>query len=171
MSEVFQSFTSLHVAVLTVSDTRTVESDSGGQLLRELVESSGMSIASYTIVRDTASEIQHQLNEWLRTDAIDAILVTGGTGISKRDVTIEAVEPLYEKKIEGFGELFRHLSYVEDVGSKAMLSRASAGTIGDKAVFLLPGSRAAIRLAMTKLILPELPHIYFELTKHQQSRV
>lgn len=171
MSEVFQSFTSLHVAVLTVSDTRTVESDSGGQLLRELVESSGMSIASYTIVRDTASEIQHQLNEWLRTDAIDAILVTGGTGISKRDVTIEAVEPLYEKKIEGFGELFRYLSYVEDVGSKAMLSRASAGTIGDKAVFLLPGSRAAIRLAMTKLILPELPHIYFELTKHQQSRV
>lgn len=171
MSEVFQSFTSLHVAVLTVSDTRTVESDSGGQLLRELVESSGMSIASYTIVRDTASEIQHQLNEWLRTDAIDAILVTGGTGISKRDVTIEAVEPLYEKKIEGFGELFRYLSYVEDVGSKAMLSRASAGTIGDKAVFLLPGSRAAIRLAMTKLILPELPHIHFELTKHQQSRV
>lgn len=130
-----------------------------------------MSIASYTIVRDTASEIQHQLNEWLRTDAIDAILVTGGTGISKRDVTIEAVEPLYEKNIEGFGELFRYLSYVEDVGSKAMLSRASAGTIGDKAVFLLPGSRAAIRLAMTKLILPELPHIYFELTKHQQSRV
>lgn len=171
MSEVFQTFTSIHVAILTVSDTRTVETDTGGLLIRELVESAGLTVSSYTIVRDTASEIQHQLNEWLNSDAIHTILITGGTGISRRDVTIEAVDPLYEKKIEGFGELFRYLSYVEDVGSKAMISRASGGTIGDKVVFLLPGSRAAIRLAMTKLILPELPHIYFELTKHQQSRV
>lgn len=171
MSETFQTNTSLQVAVLTVSDTRTVETDTGGQLLRELLEEGDMTVAAYTIVRDHEPEIQHRLHDWLRSDSFHAIIVTGGTGISRRDVTIEAIEPLYEKKIEGFGELFRYLSYTEDVGSKAMLSRASAGTMGDKVVFLLPGSRAAIRLAMTKLILPELPHLHFELTKQSQSRV
>ena len=98
------------------------------------------------------------------------VITTGGTGIARRDVTIEAVKPLLSKEMDGFGELFRFLSY-EDVGTRAVLSRALGGSIGDKAIFVLPGSPGAVRLAMKKLIIPEAGHVTKELTKHRQPRV
>ena len=103
---------------------------------------------------------------WLLRPEIDAVITTGGTGIAKRDVTLEAVRPLFEKEIDGFGELFRYLSFAEDVGTKAVLSRASAGSAKDKALFVLPGSTGAATLAMKRIILPEIRHIVHELTKH-----
>lgn len=118
----------------------------------------------YNIVKDDKIDIQSQIDEWLASD-IDVIITTGGTGIARRDVTIEAVKPLLDKEIEGFGELFRYLSYTEDVGTKALLSRAIAGTIMNKLIFTLPGSTGAVKLAMTKLIIPELNHMVYELNK------
>ncbi|RIP19056.1 molybdenum cofactor biosynthesis protein MoaB, partial [Staphylococcus gallinarum] len=105
-----------------------------------------------------------QLREWLKED-IDVIITTGGTGIAQRDVTIEAVSALITKEIEGFGELFRYLSYTEDVGTRALLSRAIAGAVGDKLIFSIPGSTGAVKLALNKLIKPELNHLVKEITK------
>ena len=106
-------------------------------------------------------------NNGLEINAVEAIIITGGSGIGYRDVTIETVTPYFTKTIDGFGELFRFLSYTEDVGSKALLSRATAGTIDEQVLFALPGSSKAVELAMAKLILPELHHIHHELTKHR----
>ena len=111
-------------------------------------------------------EIESILEEWLRNPNVHAIITTGGTGIGFRDVTVETVTPYFTKTLDGFGELFRFLSYTEDVGSKALLSRAIAGTIKEKVLFALPGSVKAVDLAMDKLIVPELHHIVHELTKH-----
>ena len=118
----------------------------------------------YRIVKDEQDLIQKQLQEWLKED-IDVIITTGGTGIAQRDVTIEAVSALITKEIEGFGELFRYLSYTEDVGTRALLSRAIAGAVGDKLIFSIPGSTGAVKLALNKLIKPELNHLVNEITK------
>lgn len=157
----------VHVAVLTVSDTRTKSEDKSGQLICEKLLAADHRVISREICRDEAAAILQQLEAWLADEEIQAVIMTGGTGISKRDITVETVAPLFSKKLDGFGELFRFLSYTEDVGSKALLSRATAGVIEDKAVFLLPGSSKAVKLAMDKLIIPELPHIVHELTKHR----
>ena len=156
----------LRCAVLTVSDTRTIETDKGGQTVKALLETSNTVVQPehYRIVKDDKTEIQTQLREWLATD-IDVIITTGGTGIAPRDVTIESVSPLLTKEIEGFGELFRYLSYTEDVGTRALLSRAVGGTIGNKLIFCLPGSTGAVKLGMNKLILPELNHLVHEMNK------
>ncbi|ANK39285.1 molybdenum cofactor biosynthesis protein [Staphylococcus equorum] len=153
-------------AVLTVSDTRDYKTDKGGKLVIELLSELNVSIdkAHYKIVKDEQEAIQMQVEQWLSED-IDVIVTTGGTGIAQRDVTIEAVSSFFTKEIEGFGELFRYLSYAEDVGTRALLSRAIAGTVNDKLIFSIPGSTGAVKLALEKLIKPELNHLVKEITK------
>ncbi|MEM7413366.1 MAG: molybdenum cofactor biosynthesis protein B [Myxococcota bacterium] len=150
--------------VITVSDTRTEETDTGGKLLAELLEGAGHPVAGREIVRDEAAAIVAATDEALQRDPVRAVLLTGGTGVAPRDVTPETVAPLLEREIPGFGELFRSLSY-GDIGSAALLSRATAGIARGKVVFVLPGSRGAIRLALEKLILPEIGHLASEATK------
>ncbi len=145
-------------AIVTVSDTRTKETDTGGQLIASRLEAAGHRILSYAILKDEPRNIA----ELVRTNANDAechaVLLSGGTGIASRDTTVEAVEHLLEKRLDGFGELFRMLSY-DQVGAAAMLSRAVAGVVNKTAVFLMPGSPKAVELAMDKLIVPELGHV------------
>ncbi|WP_242235830.1 molybdenum cofactor biosynthesis protein B [Bacillus cereus group sp. BfR-BA-01316] len=152
--------------IVTISDTRTKETDKSGQLLHELLKEAGHTVTAYEIVKDDKESIQQAVLAGYHKEDVDVVLTNGGTGITKRDVTIEAVSALLDKEIVGFGELFRMISYLEDIGSSAMLSRAIGGTIGRKVVFSMPGSSGAVRLAMNKLILPELGHITFEL--HRQ---
>ncbi|HEC2155259.1 TPA: molybdenum cofactor biosynthesis protein MoaB [Staphylococcus delphini] len=153
-------------AVLTVSDTRTTETDKGGQSVQTLLQTADfdVEIQHYTIVKDEVTAIQAAVQQWL-TEDIDVIVTTGGTGIAPRDVTIEAVTPLLDKEIEGFGELFRYLSFTEDVGTRALLSRAVAGTANRTLIFCLPGSTGAVKLALNRLILPELTHLVYEMNK------
>lgn len=158
----------INVAILTVSDTRDFDSDKGGQLVQSLLKEINVSIEEhhYKIVKDDKNAITLQIKQWLEdNENIDVIITTGGTGISQRDVTIEAIRPLLTKELEGFGELFRYLSYSEDVGTRALLSRAIGGTAKDKLIFALPGSTGAVKLAIEKLIKPELNHLVHELTK------
>lgn len=168
MSESFKGDHQVRVAVLTISDTRTKETDTGGQLVQRLARNEGLELVGYDVVEDDIASIRVILSEWLENEEVDVIITTGGTGIAKRDVTLEAVKPFFEKEIDGFGELFRYVSFLEDIGTKALLSRAAAGIANDKAIFVLPGSRGAVKLAMERLILPEIQHIRSELTKHQQ---
>jgi molybdenum cofactor biosynthesis protein B len=147
--------------VLTISDTRNEETDRSGRIAKELIEKDGHEISAYRIIRNEKSEIQEILDEILEDGKIDTIITIGGTGISQRDLTVEAVSELLNKEIEGFGELFRTLSFRE-VGEAAMISRATAGIINRKIIFCLPGSKNAVKLALTKLILPGLGHIIKE---------
>ncbi len=151
-------------AVLTVSDTRSEQDDQGGGKARELAAAAGHREIAYAIVRDEPSDIREAIYGFLEHGDLDAIVVTGGTGYSPRDRTVEAVSPLFDRLIEGFGELFRMLSW-DQVGAAAMLSRATAGVIGRRAVFLLPGSPKAVDLALSELILPELGHLIAQLRK------
>jgi molybdopterin adenylyltransferase len=148
--------------VVTVSDTRTKETDRSGALIIDLLKHEQMNIVDYEIVKDDREAIQAAIQ--LAGAEVDVILMNGGTGFTKRDVTVEAVQELLEKEMVGFGELFRFLSY-EEIGSASMLSRAIAGTIERKIVFCMPGSTNAVRLAMEKLILPELRHLVWELQR------
>jgi molybdopterin adenylyltransferase len=148
-------------AVLTVSDTRTEATDEGGRLIRELLGAAGHHIKARAIVKDEPELIETKLRGWLADKAIHVILTTGGTGIARRDTTIEVVGRLLDKRLDGFGELFRMLSW-EQVGAAAMLSRALGGLAGETLVFAMPGSLDAVRLAMERLIVPELPHLVWE---------
>jgi len=150
--------------VITVSDTRTEANDTSGRAIRELLQAAGHSVTGHAIVRDEPSEVAALVRSRLDDGGTQVIITTGGTGISARDATFEAVNALFEKRLDGFGELFRMLSF-QDIGSSAMMSRATAGTIGRRALFVLPGSLAAVRLAMEKLIVPELGHIVQQLRK------
>lgn len=156
----------LAFAVLTVSDSRNVSNDRSGWAIRQKLEEAGHEVLSYWLCQDDKREIEMIMEEWLRNSNIQAIITTGGTGVSHRDITIEALTPYFTKTLDGFGELFRFLSYTKDVGSKALLSRATAGIIDDKVLFALPGSVKAVELAMDKLILREVHHITYELGKH-----
>lgn len=151
--------------VITVSDTRTPETDKSGKLMMEMLEASGHKIVDYVIVKDEAELIKSEVLKGCQHPDVDVVLTNGGTGIAKRDVTIETVQSIFEKEIPGFGEIFRMLSYQEDIGSAALLSRAAAGVVNDRAVFSTPGSTGAVRLAMEKLIIPEIGHVVRELTK------
>jgi len=144
-------------AVITVSDTRTLETDTGGALVAEHLEAAGHPVASREIVADEPAQIGAALEKLLDQPGVGAVILTGGTGVAPRDVTPESVEPLLERVVPGFGELFRMLSY-EDIGSAALLSRALAGLARGRVVFVIPGSRGAVRLAMEKLIVPEIAH-------------
>jgi molybdenum cofactor biosynthesis protein B len=150
-------------AVVTVSDTRTRDTDASGRAIAEALRAAGHEITAHDLVRDEAPAIAAAVERHVR-GGVPAVIVTGGTGISPRDVTVDALAPLFDKPLAGFGELFRRLSF-EDIGPAAMLSRATAGVIGTSVVFVLPGSEHAVRLAMTRLILPELGHIAAELVK------
>jgi len=152
--------------VVTVSDTRTLETDGGGALVAERLAGAGHTVAGRAIVRDEPEAIVGAVREALAREDVRAVVVTGGTGVAPRDVTPESVEPLLERVIPGFGELFRMLSW-EDVGSAAILSRALAGLADGRVVFVLPGSRGALRLALDKLILPELGHLAAEAVKRR----
>ncbi|EGQ2711614.1 molybdenum cofactor biosynthesis protein MoaB [Staphylococcus pseudintermedius] len=156
----------IRCAVLTVSDTRTTETDKGGQSVQTLLQTADfeVEIQHYMIIKDELTAIQSTVQQWLTGD-VDVIVTTGGTGIAPRDVTIEAVTPLLDKEIEGFGELFRYLSFTEDVGTRALLSRAVAGTAKRTLIFCLPGSTGAVKLALNRLILPELTHLVYEMNK------
>ena len=144
------------MGVITASDTRDAESDESGRLIRELLEGAGHRVTHYEVLPDTPERIAEVVREHLRD--LDGLIINGGTGIAPRDSTIEALRPLIDKELEGFGELFRALSFKE-IGSAAFLSRALAGISGGKIVVALPGSPNACRLAMEKLLLPELGHM------------
>ena len=159
----------VRIAILTISDTRTPETDTGGDIAEELLEDAGQEVVERRIVRDEVAGIRNNLIDLLARSDVDAVLTTGGTGISARDTTFEVVERMLEKRLDGFGEIFRMLSY-EEIGSAAIMSRALAGSVGSKFVASLPGSRNAVRLAVEKLLVPELSHVVFELRKHQESR-
>ena len=150
--------------VLTVSDSRTADTDTGGRTIRELLEEAGHRVAGHAIVRDEPSQVTAIVRQELQADRARVIVTTGGTGITSRDGTFEAIDGLLEKRLDGFGELFRMLSF-QEIGAAAMMSRATAGTSGGKAIFVLPGSPAAVRLAMTRLILPELGHVVQQLNR------
>ncbi len=148
--------------VLTISDTRTEANDASGGAIVELLTGAGHHVAGRRIVRDDPAAVREAVQSAVNT--ADVIITTGGTGITARDSTYEALAALLDKHLDGFGELFRMLSYAE-IGAAAMLSRATAGSIGATAVFSLPGSEHAVRLAMTKLILPEIGHVVRELRR------
>jgi len=149
------------VYVLTVSDTRTLPTDTGGAAVAALLEEAGHTVVARDIVRDEPAEVRAKILEQLDNPAAQAIITTGGTGITARDTTFEAITALLEKRLDGFGELFRMLSY-QEIGPAAMLSRACAGMARRTIVIALPGSEHAVRLAMTKLVLPELGHLVRE---------
>jgi molybdopterin adenylyltransferase len=152
---------SLSVAVITVSDTRTPDTDESGRLIGDLCRAAGHSVALWSVVKDDPDRVRSVVASALERDDVNAVLVDGGTGLSARDRTFEAIAGMLDKRIDGFGELFRALSYAE-IGPAAMLSRAVAGLVRRKPVFSMPGSPQAVRLAMEKLILPELGHVVAE---------
>ena len=154
--------TAVRCAVLTISDTRGLETDVSGRTIVELLEGAGHVVAKRQILRDDPKDVRNAV--LAQVGAVDAIVTTGGTGITSRDSTYEAVAELLDKRLDGFGELFRALSYAE-IGSAAMMTRAAAGVARGTAIFILPGSEHAVRLGMTKLILPELGHVVRELRR------
>ncbi|HEY2434496.1 MAG TPA: molybdenum cofactor biosynthesis protein B [Vicinamibacterales bacterium] len=154
--------TGVRCAVLTVSDTRALETDVSGRAIVEMLEDAGHVVARRQILRDDPSEVHDAVVAHLGD--VEAMITTGGTGITSRDSTYEAIVGLFDKRLDGFGELFRALSY-QEIGSAAMLSRATAGVARGTAIFILPGAENAVRLGMTKLILPELGHVVRELRR------
>ena len=155
---------SLGFAVLTLSDTRTEETDKSGRLIRELVIAAGHRVARYAIVTDDPDRIREQLTAALDDPQVTVVVTNGGTGIGRRDSAYETIVGLLDKRLDGFGEMFRMLSY-EEIGSAAMMSRAVGGISRGKVVFSLPGSTNAVRLGLEKLILPQAAHLCFELHK------
>ena len=150
--------------MLTISDTRTPETDTSGNAIVELLTLHGHTVAGRAIVRDDPAKIRHTLVAQLADPSTHVVITTGGTGITSRDSTYEVVVNMLDKRLDGFGELFRVLSY-EEIGASAMMSRACAGTAEGKILLCLPGSENAVRLGMTKLILPELGHLVRELSR------
>lgn len=155
---------SIRCAVLTISDTRTPDSDTSGNLIKETLKLAGHKIVEYQIVPDDPDQIQEVLAAWIARDEVQAILSNGGTGIAARDTTYDAIAGILDKRIDGFGELFRMLSW-QEIGAAAMLSRAVAGVAGGTLIVAMPGSANAVRLALTKLIVPELGHLVYEIAK------
>jgi molybdenum cofactor biosynthesis protein B len=153
---------SIRCFVVTVSDTRDESTDTSGQTIKKFLADEGHQTSGYRIVKDEPVDIKALLESALGQNDVDAVIVNGGTGISPRDGTFEVVERFLEKKLDGFGEVFRYLSYL-DIGSAAIMSRASAGTARGKVLISLPGSKGAVTLAMEKLILPELRHMVSQL--------
>jgi molybdenum cofactor biosynthesis protein B len=150
--------------VLTISDSKTPETDTSGMLIRELLTAGGHGVVGHAIVRDEPAQVAAVIREGCADPAIQAFVLTGGTGVTSRDSTFEAVEALLDKRLIGFGELFRMLSY-QEIGAAAMMSRAQAGVVSGRALFSLPGSPNACRLALEKLIVPELGHLLREISR------
>ena len=150
--------------VLTISDSKTPETDTSGALIRELLVAAGHSVVGHAIVKDEPSQVAAIVRQGCANPALQAFILTGGTGVTSRDATFEAVDALLDKRLTGFGELFRTLSYGE-IGAAAMLSRAQGGVVKGRALFSLPGSPNACRLALEKLIIPELGHLLREINR------
>ena len=150
--------------VLTVSDSRTPNTDTSGRAIRQMLEGAGHLVTGYAIVKDEPAQVTSHVRAQLADPRTQVIVTTGGTGVTSRDGTIEAIDRVLDKWLDGFGELFRMLSF-QEIGAAAMLSRATAGTAARKVIFALPGSEHAVRLAMTRLILPELGHLVQQLRK------
>jgi molybdenum cofactor biosynthesis protein B len=149
---------------MTISDSKTPETDTSGALIRELLAAAGHKVLGHAIVKDEPAQVTRVIREGSGDRALQALILTGGTGITSRDSTFEAVEALLDKRLTGFGELFRMLSY-QEIGAAAMLSRAQAGVVQGRVLFSLPGSPNACRLALEKLIIPELPHLIREVSR------
>lgn len=149
-------------AVITVSDTRTRDTDRSGQLIQQLLSEAGNTIGFYTLVKDEPDQIRSQVQTLSDRSDLDALIFNGGTGIAPRDTTYDAIEGLLEKTLPGFGEIFRTLSYAE-IGSRAIASRAIAGVYRGKLIFSVPGSSNAVKLVLETLILPELVHLVSQL--------
>jgi molybdenum cofactor biosynthesis protein B len=156
--------TRVRCAVLTISDTRTLATDTGGAAIVALLTGAGHDVVTHGLVADDATTVQQWIQSHRSRDDVDAIITTGGTGIARRDQAHEAITQLLDTPIPGFGELFRMLSY-QEIGAAAMLSRACAGRVGRAILVCLPGSEHAVRLAMEKLLLPEIGHLVREATR------
>lgn len=152
---------SVAVHIVTVSDTRTLETDRSGRAIAELLDRAGHVVHGRTLLRDEPADVRARIADLSATDGVDAVITTGGTGITARDGTFEAVDGLLTKRLPGFGEIFRMISY-QQIGAAAMLSRATAGLVGRTVVVVLPGSEHAVRLAMDELVVPELGHLVRE---------
>lgn len=152
----------LQAAVLTVSDTRTEATDESGTLLTSMITAAGFTVAAHRLIKNDPEAVRAAVTELARE--VDFIITTGGTGMSPKDLSIEACRPLFTKELEGFGDVFRLLSF-QEIGSAAILSRATGGSVGRAMIFCLPGSKAAVRLAAEKLILPEIKHLISQVRK------
>jgi molybdopterin adenylyltransferase len=159
-----KTYPAVRCAIITVSDTRTKANDTSGQTIQRLLGEAGQPVVKYTILKDEPRQITEALAELADGGNVDAVLINGGTGIGRRDSTVEAVAGLLEKTLVGFGEIFRMLSF-QEVGPAAMLSRAVAGTYRGLVVFSMPGSTNAVEVAMKRLIVPELAHLVWEIRK------
>ena len=153
---------SINCGLVTVSDTRSLETDRSGQLIQQLLIDAGHTVRVYTILKDEPSQIQTHLENLGKSSDIEAVIFNGGTGIAPRDTTYDALYSLLEKTLPGFGEVFRFLSY-QEIGSRAIASRAVAGIYQGKLIFSIPGSTGAVKLALQQLILPELVHLVTQL--------
>jgi len=154
----------IQVAILTVSDTRTKADDHAGQRIQSLLQEAAFEVIDYQLTKDEPLDIARHVKNWCSDPTINTIIVTGGTGFTPRDQTYDTILPLFEKEMMGFGELFRMLSY-EEIGPKAMFSRATAGSLQQTAIYVLPGSTNAVTLAMSKLIVPTVQHFVGELKR------
>lgn len=155
----------IRCAVVTVSDTRTEATDESGALMRRLLEEAGYQVATHALLPNDETKVREHVRALLSRPDVDAVLLTGGTGLGSKDRTVEAVRPLLQKELPGFGELFRVISYQEQIGAAAILSRALAGGASGKLVVSMPGSKAAVDLALRKILLPELRHAVRELRR------
>lgn len=151
-------------AVLVISDSRTEKTDESGKYLVEKMENSGHTVVDYTLLKNDSSAIKQKLEDLLSQEELQVIITSGGTGVSMRDVTVETVTPMLDKMLDGFGELFRTLSYME-IGTASIMSRAIAGVISGRTIICIPGSLAAVKLAVEKIILPEIGHMVREATR------
>ena len=155
---------SVSCAVLTISDSRTEAEDESGKLIRERLSSGGHTVVDYSILKNEPAAIREKIGELVGREDVQVVVTSGGTGVSHRDVTVDTVEPMLDKKLDGFGQLFRSLSY-EEIGTGSILSRATAGVIGGKVILCFPGSLGAATLAMDRIILPEIGHLVREATR------
>ncbi|MCS6896531.1 MAG: MogA/MoaB family molybdenum cofactor biosynthesis protein [Nitrospira sp.] len=158
-----QAPTAVRCLVITCSDTRTPETDASGQLIMRMLKDAGHTVVAYYIVKDEPGQILFRINQGIANGTAQAIIVNGGTGISRRDSTFEAVDGMLEKRLDGFGEIFRYLTY-QEIGAPAIMSRATAGVVKGRVIFSIPGSEHAVKLAMEALILPELGHLVQQLS-------
>lgn len=152
-------------ALVTVSDSRTEATDESGALMQRLVTDAGHTVVAYALLKNDEAAVRDHVRALTERVDVDVVLITGGTGLGSRDRTVEAVRPLFEKEMPGFGEIFRVLSFQEQVGTAAILSRAVAGGVNGKLVASMPGSKAAVELALTRVLLPELRHAIRELRR------
>ncbi|MFH1031571.1 MAG: molybdenum cofactor biosynthesis protein B [Chloroflexota bacterium] len=155
---------SVSCAVLTISDSRSEETDESGKLIKERLSQNGHKVAAYSLLKNDAIAIKNRINELLSKDEVQVIITSGGTGVSHRDITIETLFPMLEKKLDGFGELFRLLTF-QEIGTASVMSRAMAGVAKGKVIICIPGSLGAVTLAMDKLILFEIGHMVREATR------